>query len=137
MSDLHFSICNQKKGKFRIQGRISNIVLLRCRNKRPIKGLVRSVMTMKFSVNVMSPTSSCTSTVAIGASNFPFATINWNSSGDPSFNIAFGASNRILRKLASRMALDKASISMGPSMFNFPKSIGKFSFLWLFFWQVC
>ena len=53
------------------------MVLLCCRTKRPIKGLVRFIMTMNFSLNVMSPTSNCISTVAIGASNCPLATIVW------------------------------------------------------------
>ena len=73
------------------------MVLLRCRNKRPIKGLVRFVMTMNFSLNVMSTTSNCNSTVAIGASNCPLATIFGNSGGGPSFNIVRGASNRNFR----------------------------------------
>ena len=85
------------------------MVLLRCRNKRPIKGLVRFVITMNFSLNVMSPTSNCNSTVAIGASNCPLATIIWNSGGGPSFNIVCGASNRILRKSASEWRLTKHS----------------------------
>ena len=82
-------------------------------------------MTMNFSLNVMSPTSNCNSTVAIGASNCPLATIICNSGGGPSFIIVCGASNRILRKSASGMALDKAPVSMSPSIFNSPKSIGK------------
>ena len=94
------------------------MVLLRCKNKRPIKGLVRFVMTLDFSLNVMSPTSNCNSTVAIGASNRPLATLIWNSGGGPSFNIVCGASNRILRKSASGMAPDKAPVSMSPSTFN-------------------
>ena len=101
------------------------MVLLSCRNKRPIKGLVMFVKTIKFSLNVMSPTSNCNSTVAIGASNCPLATINWKSVGGPSCNIVCGASNRILRKSVSGMVLDKAPVSMSPSMFNYPKSIGK------------
>ena len=91
------------------------MVLLRCRNKRPIKGLVRLVITMNFSLNVMSPTSNCNSTVGIGASNCPLATIIWNSGGGSSFNIVCRASNQILRKSASGMALDKAPVSMSPS----------------------
>ena len=77
-------------------------------------------MTMNFSLNVMSPTSKCNSTVAVGASNCPLATEIWNSIGGPSFNFVYGASNRILRKSAPGMALDKAPVSMSPSMFNFP-----------------
>ena len=90
-----------------------------------MKRLVRFVMTMKFSLNVMSPTSNCNYTVAIGASNCPLASMIWNSGGGPQFNIECGAGNRILRNSASGMALEKASISMSPSMFNSPKSIGK------------
>ena len=101
------------------------MVLLRCRNRRPMKGLVRFVITMNFSLNVMSPTSNCNSTVAIGASNCPLATIIWNSGGGPPFSIVCGASSRFLRKSAGGMALDKAPVSMSPSMFNSPKSIRK------------
>ena len=101
------------------------MVLLRCRNKRLIKGLVRLGMTMSFSLNLMSPTSNCNSTVAIGASNCPLANIIWDSGGGSSFINLCGASNQILRKSASGMALDKAPVSMSSSMFNSPKSIGK------------
>ena len=123
-----FFNCIKKNGKFRIPWHISSLVLMRCRNKRPIKGLVRFVMTMNFSLfslKVMSPTSNCNSTVGIGASNSLLATIIWNSGGGPSFKIVCGANNRILRKLATGMAIDKAPVSMSPSMFNSPKSIGK------------
>ena len=82
-------------------------------------------MTMNFSLNLMSPTSNCNSTVAIGTSNCPLATLIWNSGGELSFNIVCRASNRILRKLASGMAPDKAPVSMSPSILNSPKSIGK------------
>ena len=83
-------------------------------------------MTMNFSLNVTSSTSNCNSTVAIGASNCPLATINWNSGGGrPSFNIVYRANNRNLLKSVSGMALDKARASMSMSMFNSPKSIGK------------
>ena len=53
--------------------------------------------------------------------------------GGPSFNIACGASNKFLRKSASGMALDKAPVSMSPSIFNSPKSIGKYGILPLCF----
>ena len=82
-------------------------------------------MTLNFSLNVMSPTSNCISTVAIGATNCPLETITWNSGGGPSFNIVCGASNGILERSASGLALDKAPVSMSPSIFNSPKSIGK------------
>ena len=95
--------------------------------------LVRFVMTMNFSLNVMSPTPNCNSTVAIGASICPLATILWNSSGGPSFNIVCGASSRSLRKSASRTALDKASVSMSPSIIKSPNSLGKYSRLRLLF----
>ena len=104
------------------------MVLLRCRNKRPIKGLVRLVMTMNFSLNVMSPTSNCNSTVAMGASNCALATITWNSGGGPSFSIVCGASNRISLKSASGMALDKAPVSMRPSVFNSRNPLGNKAF---------
>ena len=128
-----FFNCIENKGKFNIPRRISTMVLLRCRNRRPIKGLVTFLMTMNFSLKVMSPTSNCTSTVAKGASNCPLATIIWNSGGWPSFNIVYGASNRILRKWASGSALDKAPVSISPSRFNSSKFIGKNSILHLFF----
>ena len=101
------------------------MVLLRCGNKRPIKGLVSYVMFMFFCLNVTSPTSNCNSTVAIGAFYRPLATIIWNSGGRPSYNIVCGASNRIMRQSASEMAHDKVSVSMSPFVFNSPKSIGK------------
>ena len=82
---------------------------------------------MNFSLNVMSPTSNCNSTVAIGASNFPLATIIWNSGGGLSFSIVCGASNRILCKSAPEMALDKAPVSLKSSVFNYEKSIGNYS----------
>ena len=69
-------------------------------------------MTMNFSLNVMSLTENCNSTVAIGASDSPLATIIWNSGGGPSFNIVCGAINRFSRKSASGMALDKAPVSL-------------------------
>ena len=106
------------------------MVLLRCRIKRPIKGFVRFVMTMNFSLNVTSPTSICNSTVAIGASNCPLAIIICNTGGRPSFIIVCGASNRILRKSASGTALDKAPESLSPSEIE---SIGQNSILCLFF----
>ena len=104
------------------------MVLLRCRKKRPIKGLVRFVMTINFSLNVILPTSFCNSTVAIPASNCPLATIIWNSSCGPSFNFVLGASSRILRKSASGMVPDKAPVSMSPSKINSPKFNGKKAF---------
>ena len=88
--------CIEKKGKFKIPWRLAGIVLLQCRKRRPIKGFVRFVMTMNLTLNVMSPTSKCNCTVAIGASKCSLATIVWNSDGGPSFNIVCGASNRIL-----------------------------------------
>ena len=72
----------------------------------------------------MSPTSNCYSTVAMGAFNYPLATIVWNSGGGPSINIVCRAGNRILGESASRMAPDKAPVSMSPSIFNSAKSIG-------------
>ena len=86
-------------------------------------------MTMIFSLNVMSATSNCNSTVAIGASNCPLTTIIWNSVEAPSFKIVCGASNRILRQSASAKALDKSPKSMRSSKFTYPKSIGKYGIL--------
>ena len=70
----------------------------------------------------MSPTSSCNFFVAICAYNCPLATIIWNYDGELSFIFVRGVSNRILRKSASGMALDKAPLSTGPLMFNYPKT---------------
>ena len=100
------------------------MLLLRCRDKRPIKGLVGFVMTMNLSLNVTSPTSNCNSAIVIGASNYPLANIIWNSGGEPSFNNVCGTSTRILRKSASGMALGKAPVFMSPSISNSPKSVG-------------
>ena len=104
---------------------MSSIVLLHCGNKRPIKGLVRFFITVNFSLNVLSLTSNCKSTVVISAFNCPLATINCSSGRRPSFNVVYGASNQFLRKLASGMALDKLAVSMSPSILNSPKPIGK------------
>ena len=86
---------------------MSSIVLLHCRNRRPIKGLVSLVKTINFSVNVMSPNSKFNSTVAIVASDCPLATILSNSDGGPSFKIVCGANNRSLLKSASGMGVTK------------------------------
>ena len=80
-------------------------------------------------MNVLSLTLSCNSIVAIGAFNCPFATITWNSSGLPSFNFVCRTSNRNLRILAPGKALEKAHVSMSPSICNSPKSIGTYSIL--------
>ena len=122
-----FFNCIEKKEKSKIHWRISSMELLRCRNKRPTKGLVRFVKTMNFSPNVMSPTSNCNSTVEKSAFYCPLATINWNSGGGPSFIIVCGASNWILRRSASGMALDKPTVFMSQWILNSPKSIG---YLW-------
>ena len=103
---------------FKILWRISSIGLLRCRNKRPINGLVRFVMTMKFSLNVMSAISNCNSTVSMGASNCPLVTIIWKSGGRPSYNIVCGATNRISRKSSLGIALGKEPVSVSLSIFN-------------------
>ena len=123
MSDLRLFNCIEKKGKFKIPWRISSFVLLRCRIGRPMKELVRFVMTIIFSLNVMSPTWNCDSTVTIGVPNCPLATIIWNSGGGPSFNTVCVANNRTFRRSASGMAPDKTPVSMSPSMFNSPNSI--------------
>ena len=75
-------------------------------------------MTMNFSLNLMSPTSNCIFTFAIGASNCLSASIIWNPGGGTTFKIVCGASNRILRKSASGMVLDKAAVSMSSSIFK-------------------
>ena len=109
------------------------MVLLRCLNKRPIKALVRFAMTMNFSLIVMSPTSNCNSTVAIGASNCPLATIIWNSGGGLHLKSYM---ERVIKFCVSRLPdwlLKKAPVSLSPSTLNFPKSIGKNSILSLFF----
>ena len=90
-------------------------------------------MTMNFSLNVMSSTSICNSHVAKGASDCPLATIVWNAGGGLSISNECGASNRILRKSAAGMAVNKAPVSMSPSLLNSPKTFGKYSNLHLFF----
>ena len=57
--------------------------MLPCRFRRRLKGLVRLAKTINFSLNVMSPTPNCNSTVAVGASNCPLATLFWKSGGGP------------------------------------------------------
>ena len=111
---------------------MSSIALLRCRNGRPIKGLVTFVIAIKFSLKILSSSWNWKSTVAIGASNCPLAIINWKSTGGSSFDTVCGASNRILRKSAPGVAIDTAPVSMSPSMFNSPKPIGKYSILCFF-----
>ena len=41
------------------------------------------VMTINFTLNLLSPTSNCNSTVATGGSNFALLTIIWYSGGKP------------------------------------------------------
>ena len=72
---------------------MSCIVLLPFGTIRPIKGLVRFLLTKFFSLNVMSPTSNRNSTVAIVASYCTLETIIWNSGGGLSSHIICGASN--------------------------------------------
>ena len=91
------------KGKLKTSYCLSNFLLLRCRNRTPIKRVVRFVMTSYFSLNAMPATSNCNSTVAIGASNCRLATIFWNAVGGPSFKFVCEANNRILHKTASGM----------------------------------
>ena len=86
-----------------------------------------------FPLEIISPTSTCNSTVAIGASNCPLANIIWNSGEGPSFIIGCGATLRIFRRLASGMVFDNAPASMSPSMVNSLKSIRKYSALRSFF----
>ena len=102
--------------------------MLRCRNKRPIKGLLRFVMTTNFSRDVVSTTSICISTVAIGASNFPFETVFRDYGRGPIFSNVCRASNRILCKLASGMALDKAPVSMTHRYLTPQNSLEKIAF---------
>ena len=107
--------------------------MLRCRNKRPIEEHVRFVLTMKFSLNVMSPTSDCICTVAIGASHCPLATIIWNSGGRLSIINVCEASNHIFRESASGMEHEKDPVPMSPLIYNSWISIRYYSILRLFF----
>ena len=104
-----------------------------CRKSNPNNGLVRLVMTMKLSLKKMSPTSNWSSIVVLGVSKCPFAANFWKSGGDPSFRIVCGANNRFFCRSASRMRLFIPLASKRPSMVNFPKSIRKYSILFLFF----
>ena len=127
---------NQEEWKIKnslIPWLIISIVQLRSSNRRPIKVLVNIVMTSNFVLKKISHTSTWKFTVAKGASNCPMTTKSWNSCGGFSFNVFCRVSNRILRKLASGMALHKAPASMRSSVFNSPKSFGKYSILYLFF----
>ena len=128
-----FLSCMEKKGKLNTGWRMSKMVLLLCRKSNPVNGLVGLVMTMKLSLNKISLTPNCISTVALGVSKCPFATIIWKSVGGPSLKIVCSASNRIFCKSASQMALVNCSVLMRPSIVDSPKSIGKKSILFLFF----
>ena len=86
---------HKKNGKFKIPRRISSIVLVFCRNRRPIKGLVRFVVPIDFSLNVMPPILNCNSTVAKGAFKCPLATVFWYSGRRPWFSILCRACNWI------------------------------------------
>ena len=76
--------CMEKNGKFKIPCRMSNMVLFRCRNERPMSGLVSFSITMKISWKSMSPTSNLSSTVLYGFSSCPLATIIWKLGAGPS-----------------------------------------------------
>ena len=89
--------------------------MLRYENKRPIRGLVQFVRTKSFSLNVMSPTSNCNSTGAMGDSNYPLTTLIWNSGGGLSLSTVCGANIQILGQSGSGMTLDRAPVSMKPS----------------------
>ena len=114
--------CMEKNGKFRIPCRISNMVLFRWRNERPINGLVSFSMTIKISWKSMSSTSSLSSTVLFGVC--PLATIIWKLGAGLSLIIDCGANNRISRRSASGIVLDRAPVSIRPSNVTSPKSIG-------------
>ena len=129
MSDLRFPFASKRKGSSRFLEAYRVEYCCVVETMRPIKVFIRFLMTINFSLNVMSPTSHSNATVAIGASNCPLATINWNSDGGPSFKIVCGASDRFLRKSASRMAIDRVPVSMRRSIYNSPKSIGKYGIL--------
>ena len=90
-------------------------------------------MIMKRSLNKMSPILNWWSTVALGVSKCPFATITWKTEGGFPFKIVYGADNRIFCKYASEMTVAKALVAMKPSMVIFPKSNGEYSILLLFF----
>ena len=115
-----FFSCIEKKGKFGIPCRILSFVLLRCWKTRPIKGLSGFVMTKIFPLKVKPPFSNCNSAVAKDDSNCLLAGKIWYSGGGPSSKIAFvcGANNRVLRKSASGMAIDKTPVSISLSMLN-------------------
>ena len=85
-------------------------------------------MSISFSLKVIISTSICISTVAVDASNCPLATIIWNSGGG--FHLVLcGANIRFLYKSTSRVALNKAPLSMRSSGKNSPNSLGKYSIL--------
>ena len=68
-----------------------------CRKSNAMSGLVRLVMTMKGFLNKISPTLNWSSTVLLGVSKCPFATIFWKAGGGPPFKIFCGTSNPILK----------------------------------------
>ena len=113
--------CMEKKGKLSTPWRRSRFVLFLCRKSNLINGLVRLIMTTKRSLNKISPTFNWSSTVALGVSKYPFATIIWKSGAGPTFKIVCRASNRIFLESTPEMALVIALVSMRPSMVNSPK----------------
>ena len=109
--------------------RMCSMVLFLCRQSNPISGLVRLAMTMKRSLNRLSPTTKLSSNSALGVSKCPFGTNIWISGGGPSYKIVCGASNRTPCRSASEKALVNTPVSRRPSTVNSSKSIGKYSFL--------
>ena len=62
-------------------------------------------MTMKRSLNKISPTSNWSSTVALGVSKCPFATNRWKSGDGPSFKNVCGAAIAFSVSLLSKCHL--------------------------------
>ena len=116
--------CIERYGKVKMPCVTSKIALFRRRKHNPISGFGRFFIIMKFSFNMKSATSNSRSTVPIGTSNCPFATMIWKFGGGPVSLIASFASNLILLRSCSEIALVRAPVSIRPSSVSFSKSIG-------------
>ena len=86
------------------------MVLLRCRNRRRLNGIVGIVNTINFSLNVKSPTSNYNSTVAVGGLGWKCG--NGDASGKGGFTVH--KSNIVCRSASDTcQSVIKSSLSIG------------------------
>ena len=78
-------------------------------------GMIGFSFWWNFLFNIKSATSNSRSTVPIGTSNCPFATMIWKFGGGSLSFIASFASNLILLRSCSKIALVRAPVSIRPS----------------------